>query len=153
MLLFILIFLGFFSYSVVQDEPGRFMETNDIELTQPDEAAAYVQAHLGQPLPESVVVLGVYEGGFQDAFVRVKMIAPDTAIPALYSALNVDPTSMYELAPNPFPSNQTWWDIETHDRVWQAPATIGTYYTAAISMVPDPADSTQIIIYLSASDI
>ncbi len=143
----LVILIGFLFFGV----PGAsddFLGGDGIEYAS-DTAVELFEAEIGASLPEGVVVLNYYEGGFQDRFVQIKLAATDAGLASLIATLPLGPPTVY--VPYAFGISEfTWWDAGNHAEGTLYVGRYGSFPQASLLAVADPARPGAFLVYLMA---
>jgi len=147
MLLIIFFVIGFGSYTVTSNDD--FLGGSDQVYLGP-EATIVLEGYAGHPLPPGVEVIGFLDGGFQDRFIQSKFTAPTNQLDSVLSGFGVSQADFNESWPNPFTSEQPWWDIHDHSTVQQTEFSFAHFPYASLSIVADPENPEIMLFYLTA---
>ncbi len=116
------------------------------EVTTGAEAAARAQAALGVDLPPGATVIGLVEGGFQDAFVQARIEVAGS----LDAVLRTLGTNQAALGPDPAahlgPTGPAWWEDARRRKLRIAPAALPGFARATVAVAPgEEADWTLLL--------
>lgn len=118
------------------------------EVTTEAEAAKRAQAALGLALPTGATVVGLVEGGFQDAFVQARIEVERSAMDALLKRLGIERT-MARPSPDAYlgPPAPAWFeDVRSRDP-WFAPATLSRFAHAMVGVAPGEGTGFSLLLW------
>lgn len=112
------------------------------------EAADRLALHLDHPLPGGVAVVGLVEGGFQDAFIQARLEVPAANLGRLLRDLALDPAGLAPRADEDFgPPGPAWWDPENEDGLVVGHGNLDAFASTLMGVVPGETATT---VYLWA---
>lgn len=125
----------------------RCLATCD-EVTTGTEAAARAPAALGVALPPGAAVVGLVEGGFQDAFVQVRIEVPRDGLEAALKSLGTHPAA---LRPDPDaglgPPGPAWWEDARQGDLRLAPAALPGFAHAVVAVTPGDGSGLTLLLW------
>lgn len=118
------------------------------EATEGLEAAERLAVHLDYPLPDSVQVVGLVEGGFQDAFIQARLEVPEGDLTRLLSDLALDPAELAPRRSESFgPTGFGWWDAETRDGLLVGYGDLNAYDWTLVGVTPSDEGVTTVYLW------
>lgn len=118
------------------------------QVTTGAEAAARAEAALGVALPPGATVVGLVEGGFQDAFVQARIEVERGAMEAVLKRLGIDRTLV---RPQPGadlgPPGPEWWEEARRKDPWLATATLPRFAYAVVGVAPGAGKGFTLLVW------
>jgi hypothetical protein len=123
----------------------------DAEISDSATATTAFQTQLGQPLPTSVVVEHIRQGGFQDKFLQIRLTTDQDGMTALLPMLGLvaDPTGRVDPA-QLGPDDLTWWTPQSQVALLGGPGRLAGYAETMVAVAPFPGTFDQVTIYIFA---
>lgn len=105
------------------------------QVTTGAEAATRAQAALGLILPPEATVVGLVEGGFQDAFVQLRVDVAEDGLDAVLKSLGADRAAV-RTGPDAGlgPAGPSWWEEARQGELRFAPATLPGFAFAVVGV-------------------
>ena len=124
-------------------------------VTEGADAAARVEAVLGIPVPPEAEVVGLVEGGFQDAFAQARFEADGPALDALLAAIGAkrgDLTLRDDPYASPYAGDDgpSWWDVTGTRKILGAEGALPGYAYTTLLARPPRGERARWTVYLWA---
>jgi hypothetical protein len=123
----------------------------DTDLSDPIAARAALESQLGQPLPPSVTVKHIRQGGFQDKFLQVRLSTDQEGMMALLPLLGLpaDPTDPVDPA-QLGPDDAGWFRPQDHIALFGGSGHLPDYAETIVGIAHFPGTYDQVTIYIFA---
>jgi hypothetical protein len=123
----------------------------ETDLSDPLAARAALESQLGQPLPPSVTVTHIRQGGFQDKFLQMRLITDQDGMMAFLPLLGlpVDPTDPVDPA-QLGPDDAEWFRPQDHIALFGGSGHLAGYAETIVGVAHFPGTYDQVTIYIFA---
>lgn len=118
---------------------------------EPGVAAQMLADELQAPLPPSVTVEAMWEGGFQDQFIQVRLSATEAGTAALLAQMGLDMSALKQVSADSLgPPHDDGWGPQTEIVLLGGEGTLGHFAFTQVAISPFPGTLDQTTIYIFA---